>query len=235
MLTGEGDKLPHIGLAAASLGLGLLHGFDTDHVVAVTNFVSQDPRPRHAARFGLQFGSGHTLTVLIFGIILLLFKYTIPESLSNLMELTSGAILILLGSWVTARHLSPEEGFLTHTHQHAHSNEMHVHEHTHFGDHLHRHGATLTGSITGLAGTAGVMLFGPIIAAPSIPYAAAFIIMYGLGVSLSMNIYGYFISSFYRAASRSKLVGKAVGLATGLISIGLGLMWVLRRGSALGG
>lgn len=224
--------MPPLGLAAASLGLGLLHGFDTDHVVAVTNFVSQDPRPRHAARFGLQFGSGHTLTVLFFGIILLLFKYTIPESLSKVMEVASGVVLILLGVWVTKRHLALEEGALTHTHEHIHGTETHVHAHIHHGDHIHRHGATLTGSITGLAGTAGVMLFGPILAAPSIPYATAFIVLYGLGVSLSMTTYGYFISGFYRAASRSRLIGKVVGLATGLVSIGIGLWWVVRVGAA---
>ncbi len=45
--------------------LGMRHATDADHVMAVTTIVSRERSIRSAARIGLLWGLGHSLTVLI--------------------------------------------------------------------------------------------------------------------------------------------------------------------------
>src|SRR5579864_4516656 len=56
-------------LAIALLGLllGMRHATDPDHVIAVTTILSRERRLAVAARIGIVWGLGHTVTVLLVG------------------------------------------------------------------------------------------------------------------------------------------------------------------------
>ncbi len=218
-----------ISLTITSFILGIVHGFDADHIAAVTNFISKDPDPKRATMFGLKFGVGHFLTVLILGIITLIFKFTISEVLAGWLEVLAGISLIGLGVWLLWGLYKN-----IHIHSHTHQEEEHTHFHLHGAktkQHLHRHGATWLGIIMGLAGTAGVMLFGPVILASSLLEAGFYITIYGIGVIIAMGLYSFIISKFYRIFYRNRRFSKVVLAGTGIFSIFLGLFIIITEGS----
>lgn len=125
------------------LGLGLLlgvrHAFDTDHLVAVTTIVSEYRNPLRAIWVGVSWGLGHTTTLFLAGVIMLLLHITMPEKLALLFEFFVGIMLILLGiqAFLSARRIQ------IHAHPHEHQDdgkESHQHFHIHGadGDHTHR-------------------------------------------------------------------------------------------------
>jgi len=75
-------------LAIALLGLllGMRHATDPDHVIAVTTILSRERRLVVAARIGVVWGLGHTLTVLLVGAAIIVFKIAIPVRLGLAMD-----------------------------------------------------------------------------------------------------------------------------------------------------
>lgn len=90
-------------LGATSVLLGVLHGADPDHVVEMSDFVSQDPRTRRVVGFALKFGGGHTFTVLLAGLVVQLLKKAVPDVFSTWFEVVSGVLLVTLGLWAVRR------------------------------------------------------------------------------------------------------------------------------------
>ncbi len=86
-------------LAIALLGLvlGMRHATDPDHVIAVTTILSREHRLGAATRIGVIWGLGHTLTVLLVGAAIIIFKIAIPARLGLAMEFAVAIVLILLG------------------------------------------------------------------------------------------------------------------------------------------
>ena len=80
-----------------SLLLGMRHATDPDHVVAVTTIVSSERSLSRAARIGALWGLGHTLTILIVGSAIILFKVAFSVRLGLSMEFTVAIMLIVLG------------------------------------------------------------------------------------------------------------------------------------------
>jgi hypothetical protein len=135
-------------LAIALLGLllGMRHATDPDHVIAVTTILSRERRLAVAARIGVVWGLGHTITVLIVGAAIIVFKIAIPARLGLAMEFAVAVVLILLGVGAAAslvrkgaarmRGRSPQpDDLLVHAHAHTHDGATHVHPHAHVGDH----------------------------------------------------------------------------------------------------
>lgn len=126
--------------------LGMLHATDADHVIAVSTIVSRQRSVGGAARVGMLWGVGHTLTVFAVGSAIILFNLVIPPRLEMAMEFCVALMLMLLGiltlAWVS-RHvrgtLTPAlaEGLAEHAHDSPVS-EAHLHLHTH-GDYVHAH------------------------------------------------------------------------------------------------
>lgn len=82
------------------------------------------------------------------------------------------------------------------------------------------------GAVTGLAGTAGVMLFGPVMLAETLLQAAFFIALYGLGIIFSMSLYGLVVGRFYNLTHKSEQLSQIVVGTTGLATIVFGVVWV---------
>ena len=214
-----------------SLGLGVAHGFDPDHVMVITDYASKNPGSRKALQFGLRFGLGHSLAVLVFSTIALTFKLMIPQSVTTLLESLAGIILILLGFkllWSIISNWWHHKKDELHQHEHQHGAVEHKHFHKHSFKHQHQHNLdqktiTLIGVLTGLGGTASVMLFGPVLLAPNLAWAILFISVYGIGVILSMSIYGFLLTKFYGVLEKSTAIMKIVKGVTGVFSIMVGV------------
>ncbi len=131
-------------LAIALLGLllGMRHATDPDHVIAVTTILSREHRLVVAARIGVVWGLGHTLTVLLVGAAIIVFKIAIPVRLGLAMEFAVAVVLIMLGVGAAASlmrkaatrmraSLSEQESVVVHAHAHAHGGAVHLHSHVH--------------------------------------------------------------------------------------------------------
>jgi hypothetical protein len=122
------------------------HATDPDHVIAVTAILSRERRLAVAARIGVVWGLGHTLTVLMVGAAIIVFKIAIPTRLGLAMEFGVALVLILLGMGAAAGVVrkaatrirggsSSDDGLVVHAHAHTHDGAMHAHPHVHVGAH----------------------------------------------------------------------------------------------------
>jgi high-affinity nickel-transport protein len=155
-------------LAVVALGffLGMRHATDADHVIAVTTIVTRHRTTAGAAIIGALWGVGHTLTILAVGAGIVLLGWVIPPRLGLSLELSVGAMLILLGLMNLTGILQrvteaitppgPEPGRV-HAHAHAHGDYVHIHVHGHQPEaHPHRPDRTPLARLDRLLGGLGL-------------------------------------------------------------------------------
>ena len=140
--------------------LGMLHATDADHVIAVSTIVSGQRSVGGAARVGVLWGLGHTLTILVVGSAIMLFNVVISPRLEQAMEFCVALMLLLLGFLALARvgrqvretyvaavaqalaeHSHAQPVSEAHLHLHAHGDYVHAHKHGHGAD-PHGHAGT---------------------------------------------------------------------------------------------
>ena len=145
-----------------SLLLGMRHATDPDHIVAVTTIVTRERSVSKAAGIGAVWGIGHTLTLLVVGGAIIVFKFAMNARLGLSLELCVAIMLIVLGVLnlfnVRAKtsHITPTRPFVI-------------------------------GVVHGLAGSAGaVLLIVPLIDDPR--WAALYLLTFGLGTVAGMAL-----------------------------------------------
>ena len=139
-----------LGFVLIGLMLGMRHATDSDHVVAVTTFVSQERKVTGAVRIGLLWGVGHSATVLIVGALIIFCRVAIPVRLGLAMEFAVALVLVGLGARaarnlalsmlqrIGLRSASAEQPPpVVHSHLHSHGSLTHSHSHAHSDDALH--------------------------------------------------------------------------------------------------
>jgi high-affinity nickel-transport protein len=181
-----------------SLLLGMRHATDPDHVIAVTTIVSSERSLARAARIGALWGLGHTLTILIVGSAIILFKVGFSLRLGLSMEFTVAIMLIVLGllNLTTAStpitRVSPAR-------------------------------PVFIGVVHGLAGSAGAaLLLVPLIDDPR--FAALYLIVFGLGTIVGMSLVTLAIAAPALAAGApTARVQRSLRLASGAVSVVFGL------------
>jgi hypothetical protein len=174
------------------------HATDPDHVIAVTTIVSSERSLARAARIGALWGLGHTLTILIVGSAIILFKVGFSLRLGLSMEFTVAIMLIVLGllNLTTASapitRVSPAR-------------------------------PVFIGVVHGLAGSAGAaLLLVPLIDDPR--FAALYLIVFGLGTIVGMSLVTLAIAAPALAAGApTARVQRSLRLASGAVSVVFGL------------
>ena len=76
------------------LMLGLKHAADPDHIVAVTTFIGKGRHPGRACAIGLFWGLGHTIALLIAGLLVIGMKIPISKWIADRMELIVAVMLV---------------------------------------------------------------------------------------------------------------------------------------------
>ena len=86
-------------LALAGFGflLGMRHATDADHVIAVTTILNRSKRFLDTTLIGALWGLGHTITVVIVGVLIIVFNVVIPPPVGLAMEFAVALMLIGLG------------------------------------------------------------------------------------------------------------------------------------------
>jgi len=90
-----------LGIALASTAaLGLRHGFDYDHIAAISDITSVEPRASRSMRLGLLYALGHAVTVALLGGAVIFGRLALPPALNQWAERFIGTTLIVLAFYV---------------------------------------------------------------------------------------------------------------------------------------
>ncbi len=89
-----------VGLVVAALLLGLRHGIDWDHIVAITDIAATQDSRRRGMFLGTLYVLGHAVVVVVLGIAAIALGSTIPNWLDAVMGRLVGITLIVLGTAV---------------------------------------------------------------------------------------------------------------------------------------
>lgn len=212
--------------------LGLQHARDADHLAAVSTIVSEKKSLLTASIIGGLWGAGHTMSLFAVGLLVILLKLQISESVEARLEAGVGIMLVILGVNAFRKLFQTEK---IHVHTHEHDGHTHTHIHSHQDEaaeeshHRFSPRSVVIGMVHGLAGSAAVMfLILPTIESPLI--AMFYIITFGIGSIVGMMIMSMMIGlAFAWTAQRFTYFNKGIRLCAGLFSLGLGLVIVYEK------
>ncbi len=231
-------------LLLIGLFIGMRHALEADHVAAVASLTSQKQSLAHTIKQGAVWGMGHTLTLFLFGSIVIFMETIVPEDLAQGLEMAVGLMLVLLGADVLRRVIRNKIHF--HSHQHSDGNS-HFHAHSHAGEsrrqhkasaHGHQHPqgfplrALMVGMMHGMAGSAAVILLA--LETVSSPLQGMlYILTFGVGSIFGMALLSVIISFPLRlSATRLTWAHNSLQVIVGTLTMGLGI-FVLFENSTL--
>lgn len=169
--------------------LGLRHALEVDHVAAVVNLTSSLKSVRAALRHGLTWGLGHTVTLFLFSLVVLLIDTVVPEFLAHGLEFIVGVMLVFLGV-DTLRRIYQQRIHL-HIHTHDGVEHAHFHSHAHSDSHEHQHAplwrTLIVGMIHGMAGSAALILL-TLGTVQSFWQGLLYVLLFGVGSMLGMGL-----------------------------------------------
>jgi sulfite exporter TauE/SafE len=221
------ESVQFISLLGVGFLLGLKHALEADHVVAVSTLTSQTKSIWKSSLAGAAWGMGHTITLLLVGLVLLTFKLTIPDKLALAFEFTVGITLVALGIDVL-RKVRKEK---MHAHPHEHDGEAHLHLHRHAdtSSHEHIHKSFLIGTIHGLAGSAALTLL-ILASTKSISQGLLYILIFGAGSIIGMLMVSGVIALPFLWSQKIERIDKGMKVLAGSISIMLGFATMYQIG-----
>ena len=241
------EETPLASLSAfAALGLGLVfglkHATEADHIIAVSTIVSEHGNLKRAALVGGLWGVGHTASLVVVGVIVLMLRVSIPERVAGWLEFGVALMIIWLGVNALRRVFRGRRG--AHLHRHAHDGVPHVHLHFHedgaersHHPAAHSHAVTrigfkplLVGAVHGLAGSAALTLL-VLTQLNSIALGLLYLAVFGVGSIFGMLLMSSLVGLPFALSSR-RLSGASFGLqaVAGALSIVFGLWYAYETG-----
>jgi ABC-type nickel/cobalt efflux system permease component RcnA len=215
-------------LAGLLLGLlqGVRHAFEPDHLAAVSTLVADRRTARSPLLIGAAWGLGHTLMLLVVGVVVLALRARIPAMVEEVCELLVAAMLIALGARALVRAFKDgRQG--PHT-LHAHGAGTHAHsgarEHVHVRSWTIARRPLLIGLVHGLAGSGALtaLVFAQL---SSDAARVAFMLLFGVGSTIGMAVLtGLLGWPLARAMKHPRALPALLG-ATGLVSLVVGVAW----------
>ncbi len=223
---------------ARPLIAGILHSFEPDHMSAVSVLAAENAIQKKRMSLktiftASQWALGHSVTLLLFGAIALLFRaalHTFVERISFWAEFSIGPIMIWLGVMAIRRNHKINAMMADHkkieAHEHLANNPIHLHGKT--GEEIAMNPVNRSfwiGMLHGLAGTGGALTSALIISAATVSDAIIILIIESIGVILSMAVYSYvLIFAMSRFIERNIVIFKWMNGIIGVISILVGLL-----------
>jgi len=231
-------------LAVLAVGglLGLRHAFEPDHLAAVSTLATRPAggggkRLWSAARLGLVWGVGHTVTVGAVALLVIVLGVRLPAALWPATELVVAGLLILLGSVVVWRYARGR----WHIHRHKHpalapAPHFHLHSHAQDAAHGHAHASADArrslgfGVAHGLAGSGAIAAL-LVAAAPDGTSRFVYFIAFGAGTIIGMLGVSLTLSVLVRLAAERGTrwatvlhVGAAVGSVVAGVVLAFGVV-----------
>lgn len=212
--------------------LGLIHAIDVDHAVAVSTFVAGRPAVRVAVGYGVRWGLGHSVAVLIAGSLALGLGLRVDPRFDRWAESAVGLMLIGLGimAFRSLRnlHLHDPRAHGDHAHLHVHRRPAEDHPHpTAPAPHHHPRRPMLVGLMHGLAGTSGALALVPVTLVSTWQAGAGYLIAFCVGVTAGMVLFALGLAeALRRTSARSLEWGRRAGQVIALVSMTTGAFWL---------
>jgi len=232
---------------AFGFALGLRHATEADHLAAVSTIVSDRKSLWSASLVGGLWGLGHTISLFIAGVAVIVLHFQISERVSRSLEFVVALLLVGLGL-DALRKLA--RGGQLHMHFHRHAGRLHAHPHVHDAAHAHQpahnpeplthHGLAigprplLIGMVHGLAGSGSLMLL--VLATISSPAVGmTYVLVFGVGSIGGMMLMSLLLSvPFHLTTKRFTRMDLAMRGMAGLFSLGFGLFMIYQIGFGQG-
>jgi hypothetical protein len=182
--------------------LGLRHATDPDHIAAVTTLMAsgREHARRRAAALGVWWGLGHALTLVLFGVPILLFEAYLPDVVQRGAETAVAALIVYLAVRLLVRH--------RHRHERGHEVRRPI---AAFG----------IGLVHGMGGSAGVGVL-LLAAIPSTALAVSSLVVLALFTAVSMTMV---TTGFGATLASRRAAVVAAAPVLGLASLAFGLWY----------
>lgn len=233
-------------LLATSWLLGFRHGIDWDHIAAVTDIVSGQPRPWRAIQYGSMYALGHSVIIFAVGLVAIVLGLSLPPWVDAIMEHVVGFTLLLLGIWVLGTVVREGKTFrlrsrwmlfiealkrglawFRRTEHHRHDS----HEHTPYGGRscfvlglLHGAGAETPTQVILFATAAGVGGAGT---------GALVLLLFVVGLLICNSLMSLLASLGFRSARHHAIFSISLGVVTGVFSSIVGVLFLLGQSALL--
>ena len=216
---------------------GLKHAIEADHLAAVSTLVSERKSLLGSAIVGGLWGLGHTISLFLAGIFVLVLNFEITERTAGILEFCVGVMLVLLGLNVLRKIV---QGGTLHFHSHEHGGHPHAHPH------IHEHGSVdeknthhgfkfsprslIIGMIHGLAGSAGMMLL-YLTTIETQTLKLIYILVFGIGSIAGMMIMSFLVGlPFHFTVKNLNRFNSVLQAVAGFVSVGIGLYIIYEKG-----
>ncbi len=192
--------------------VGFTHAFEVDHLLAVSSIATKRTTVMAAMKDGIYWGLGHTSTILIIGMLMIVAKVAVAESTFHFFVAGVGVMLIVLGAHRIRKTWQHEKN-----HQTAHA---------HHAPHHHRL-AYGVGLVHGLAGSGTLVLL--VMARLQSGFESiVYLLIFGLGSVVGMLLAsGVFSLPFSKRVSASRSLQLSLTLLSAALCIlfGAKVVW----------
>jgi ABC-type nickel/cobalt efflux system permease component RcnA len=190
--------------------LGIKHSIEPDHIIAVSTMVSKSKKLRTSTLTGVFWGIGHTITLFIVGMVLVLLKGELSEKWAMSLEFLVGIMLVTLG---IKSLLFIKESSQNSNHDRK-SSLLKI---------------TLIGVIHGLAGSAAMVLL-TMSTVSSIWECALYILIFGAGTILGMLCFTTIIGIPFVYSKKSIGLNSRLTQLAGSVSFIFGIYYMYNLG-----
>ncbi|WP_227939602.1 urease accessory protein UreH domain-containing protein [Alkalihalobacillus deserti] len=209
-----------LSILALGFVLGIKHAVEPDHVIAVSTIASQSKKLWRSSLSGVFWGIGHTATLFIFGIIVILMKGDIPDNWAMSLEFLVGIMLVYLGitSILSFKNI-----------------HLHKHEQVQKNSAGHRHKkvtyikSMIIGFVHGLAGSAAMILL-TMSSVNNVWEGATYILIFGVGTVIGMLFFTTILGIPFVFSAKKRKVNKTFIQITGVTSTIFGIYYMYNLG-----
>ena len=202
------------------------HALEPDHLAAVSTLVSEERSSYKAAFLGVCWGLGHTFSLVVVGLALVLLRAEMPAIVADLFELLVAFMLVGLG--LRAIYVAANQGSVGPMHVHRHGGIVHRHAavpaHVHVGRWTLARRPLIVGAIHGLAGS-GALTALVLTTLPSNAARLTYMVLFGLGSTVGMAALSGLLGWPLARVGAHHTFKRAVTLTIGALSTVLGVAW----------
>jgi ABC-type nickel/cobalt efflux system permease component RcnA len=209
-------------ILALGFVMGIKHAIEPDHVIAVSTIASQSKKLSRSSLAGVFWGIGHTATLFIVGIILLIMKGEIPEKWAMSLEFLVGIMLVYLGittitsfKKIHVHHKKQDCGT-----NHNQENQPEIQSYIK---------SMVIGLVHGLAGS-GAMVVLTMSTVNSVLESAIYILIFGFGTVFGMLFFTTILGIPFIISAKRVSVNKTLTQITGVISTVFGIYYMYNLG-----
>ncbi|WP_050179605.1 sulfite exporter TauE/SafE family protein [Domibacillus robiginosus] len=223
------EEIGFISVLALGFMLGIKHAIEPDHVIAVSTIASQSKKLWRSSLAGMSWGIGHTATLFLVGMTMVLMKREITEQWAMSLEFLVGVMLVYFGITTvisykkTHAHSPAAGGSVLHNDSKSEMNNPST------GFQLLYTKSLFMGFIHGLAGSAAMILL-TMSTVQNAWEGALYILIFGAGTIIGMLLSTTIIGIPFVLSSNQIYINKSLTQITGLISIFFGIYYMYNLG-----